>query len=622
MVAVIMPISTEYLTVQHNITPDRVVFAYRQGDADSLEVAEYYRDVRGVPNNHLIALPCAADEVIAYEDYVSTIEEPLLTAISALDGGLGSSGEREIWVIILGYNVPVAYLTEDPYDPYYTTDTKAIASRLHRLGFTEEDQYANYLYDRRIFKYFDGEDAAGLYITAVINGPSKEAALALINRSIDVDNQQFVSGKVYVDPYGLDDTADQETYRDDILDFVSNGLSDLGLEWEVTVEPLGGGDPLVGYFRHDSFYWGWFTPRYTSSLFLNQNERRVFLYNADEDGASSITSTLGTQGSDPWCNIAINVTPGYACCAGAVDSPGEVNYLRPRPFFAALHQGAPIGEAFLYSSPVVDWRIILIGDPLMVVNFPVDIPSDEDPSYSLISNDEGIRLAKEAIEEALGYAMRQSRLAGDLLNFAYLREEVWEEADLLYPINQWRNYRSDQSQYSLFTSAVQALVRYIPLTTGLEFAAWLEAHGEKTTEFIQDLIAAGIPTTPITDDLIHEEGSWQYDFVYIHPRQRYENVFFELQVDTENSFSSPVVDVSSLTDNTGWKYEQETNQFVQLISEGFPSSFSGRRVRYEAPAVNYLLRTETYFIRWRSVDSLGSPIRNWTEDSRKLLIKR
>ncbi len=612
----------EYVPIQHNVTPDRVVFAYRSGDAESLEVAQHYRDARGLANNQLVALPCSSEYIIGFDEYVATIETPLSVAINALDGNLSSGGEREIWVIILGFNVPVAYLNEDPYDPYIGTDTKAIASRLHRLGFTEDDQFANYLFDRRVFKFFDGTDAGGMYITAVINGPDKDTAIALIDRSADVDNQTFVTGKVYVDPYGLKATTAQQAFRDDILDFVSNGLSNLGLDFELTVEPIDGSDPLVGFFRNDSFSWGWFTDRYSPDLFLNQNERRVFLYNADNDAAASITSSLSSQGSDPWCNLAINVTPGYAACAGAVDTPGEAAYLRPRPFFAAIHQGASIGEAFLYASPVVDWRIVLIGDPLMTVNFPVDIPNEEDPSYLLISNDEGIRLTKEAIEEGLAYAIRQSRLAGELLDFVVLRTDVQEEVDLLYPIDQWRNLRTDASQQDLHTPPMQALVRYILVTTGVDFAAWLAAHSEKTTQFVSDLIAAGIPTTPITSELIHTEGSWQYDFLYIHPRQVFENVFFELQVSVDNAFAAPVVSVSSLTDTDGWKYEQEVNQFVQLISEGFPSNFSGRRVRFIAPVAEYLTRTEDYFIRWRSVDSLGAAIADWTVDTRKLLIKR
>lgn len=616
---------SEYTVFQHNVTPDRVVFAYRDGDTDSIEVAQYYQSKRGIPSAHLIPLPCSSSYAITYDEFIADIETPLQNAIAALDSGLGSSGQKEIWVIILGYNVPVVYLQEDPYDPYdpyASTGVKAIASRLHRLGFSEQDQFPNYIYNRQVFKYFDQDDASGLYMTAVINGPSKEIALALIDRSIDVDNQNFVAGKFYVDPYGLQATGAQRAYRDDILDFVSNGLDDLGLKVESTVEPIDGSDPLTGYLRYDSFYWGWHTPRYTTDLFLNQNQRRTFLYNADEDAATTLTVGPDAQGSDPWCTAAINATPGYATCAGSVEAPGEENHLRPRPFFAALHQGASVGEAFLLSSPVVDWRIILIGDPLMVVNFPVDIPNEQDPAYTQITNDEGIRLTKEAIEESLGYALRQARLAEELLEYAYLRENIEEEVSLLYPINQWKNFRNESDQYNLLTAPVTGLVRYIRLTTGLDFAAWLEQHGEMTTEFMQNLIAAGIPTTPIPDELVHDEGSWHYDFIYIHPRQRLENVFFQIQVATDSAFTDIKVDESSLIDNEGWQYERELNRFVQLISEGFPSSFSGRRVRYQAPSSNYLTRTETYFIRWRSLSALGSFIKDWTVDSNEIIIKR
>lgn len=616
---------SEYSLYQHNVTPDRVVFAYRDGDADSLEVAQYYQSKRGIPSNHLIALPCDSSYAITADDYVTTIEQPLQAALDTLDTGISSSGQREIWVIILGYHVPVVYLEEDPYDPYdpyASTGMKAVASRLHRLGFTEQNEFPNYIYNRQVFKFFDEEDSVGLYMTAVINGPTKARAKSLIDRSIDIDNQNFVTGKVYIDPYGLNSTTAQQEYRDDILDFVTNGSSDLGLNVEITTLPLDGSDPLVAYLRQDSFYWGWYTPQYTTSLLINQNQRRVFLYNADEEGATTFTSGLDPDGSDPWCTVAINATPHYATCAGAVDAPGEEAYLRPRPFFAALHQGASVGEAFLLSSPVVDWRIILIGDPLMTVNFPSDIPNDQDPSYSLISNDEGIRLTKEYLEESLAYALRQARLATELLEFAYLRENVEEEVSLLYPINQWKNFRNESDQYNMLTSAVTGLARYVLSTTGVDFSGWLTREGEKTTYFMQQLIAAGIPTTPISSDLIHEEGSWQYEFLYIHPRQKLESVYFQFQVANDSAFSDLVVNVSSLTDLEGWKYEQEVNRFVQMVSEGFPSSFSGRRVRYEAPEDYYLTRTETYFIRYRPLDSLGAAIDGWTVDSNKMIIKR
>lgn len=609
----------QHLVFQHNLTPDRVVFAYRSGDADSLEVAEYYKLKRELPASNLIALPCSSSYAITRDEYISTIEEPLLFAISALNGNLSSSGEKEIWVIVLGYHVPVVFTDEDPYDPY--SETKAIASRLHRLGFSEQDQYPNYLYNRQIFKFFDYDDSAGLYITAVINGPTKAIAKDLIDRSIDVDNQTFVSGKIYVDPYGLNSTSSQRGYRDDILDFVANEAPYLGLETVSTVEPMDGSDPLVANLHHDSFYWGWHTPQYTTDLLLNQNQRRVFLYNADEEAATTFTEVPDSDGSDPWCTVAINAVPGYASCAGAIGNPGINSYLRPTPFFSALHQGASVGEAFLLSAPVVDWKIILIGDPLMCVNFPVDIPNEQDSSYTLVTNDEGIRLAKEAIEESLAYALRQSRLAEELLETVYMSQNLEEQVALLYPVNQWKNLRNESDQYNLLTPSVMNLVRYISSTTGADFFTWLINNSEKTTEYMQNLISAGIPTVQISDDLVRDEGSWHYDFDYVHPRQRLENVHFRIQIATDDDFSDIEVDESSFDEESGWKYEQSLNRFVQIASSGVSSSFSGRRIRYESPLTNYLIRTELYYVRWRLLNSEGSSISDWVADENQIIIK-
>lgn len=599
-------------SVLHNITADNVVFCYRDADVDSMAVALAYRVARGLPITHLIPLPCSDNTVITRQEYIDTIETPLLAAIQNLNS-LDSAHGNSIWVIILGYHVPVAY-----YDDGYSL--KAVASRLHRLGFAEESEYPNYTYDRKTFQYFNSTDAESLYITAVINAPTKELAIELISRSIDVDNQNYITGKVYVDPYGLRSTTDQIQYELDILDFVSKTLPDLGLSSISTTRPLDGSDPLTQAFRNDSFYWGWFTPRFSPSLFLDQSERRVFLYNADNDSASTITSELDPDGSDPWCTLAINIDPGYAACAGAVDTPGETAYLRPRPFFEALQRGASLGESFLFASPVVDWKIILVGDPLMVVNFPTDIPSDPD-EQTIFSNNEGIKRTKDILETAIAYGRRQARLAQELLNTVVLSEDLEFENSMLYEVNSWANQRSIVAVNNLYALPVYDFLRFIKQSTNLTFSQWLVSVDEKTTTYMRDLLRQGIPTDPIGDSYIHSEGSWMFDFVYVHPRQTRENIFFRLQASRYSDFSNLVIDISSQTDITGWKYEVEPGVFTQIIASGFPSNFSGRRVRYIAPEDNYLQTTEIYHVRWMAIDINSVPITDWAEASELLIIR-
>ncbi len=610
----------------HNLTEDNVIFCYREGDTDSIEVAHYYKSARNLSDDHLIPLPCSSDNIITYEEYLTQIEDPLLDAIASLSSGSGSvgpssSGGGNIWVIILGYNVPHVYQNDDPYE------LLAIASRLHRLGKSVSPKSPNFTYDRRgAWQYFDEEDAKELYITAIIDGPTVNAAKKLIDRSIDVDNQPFVTGKIYIDPYGKQTTESQLDYQSDILDWVQNSVNDLDLEREITVDiqdPYQ--DPLTSYFNNDSFYWGWYTPRYSRLLFLNQNERRVFLYNADDDGAADISQLFDPNGSDPWCNIAINIEPGYASCAGAVDAPDEDAYLRPRPFFEAMHRGASLGECFLFASPVVDWKIVLIGDPLMVVNFPSDPPSSLDLSVTSIPNNEVIRLVKEHLETSVAWLARQSNLTQNMVDKCYQSDNISEEIHLLSPLSDWNSAKSLESVQWLLNRSVSSWMSYILKTTGDTLSNWLETHDEKVSELLSDVIDS-TEGDSVDESYVHDEGSWEYEFVYEHQRNTLENVHFRLQVSTDENFSSIVVgtgdESNSYEDITGWTYENELYGFIRLTSYGLSSNFSGRRVKFIAPEEFYLTRTNVYYVRWRALDESGNNLTDWNVDPSRMIIKR
>lgn len=623
-----IPDAVQEDVVLHNIRAENVVFCYRNNDPDSLEVAQFYADKRGLSPDHLIPLDCSSDNVIDHSEFVSTIQDPLRVAITILDARgsssatistrtiFGSAGEKTIWVIILGYNIPHGYWPDDdPYNP-----PKAIASRLHRLSFDESDDYPNFTYDRRgDFRYFTSNDAEGVYITSVIDGPSKQTAIRLIERSIDVDNQLFVAGRVYCDPYGLKISDDQLQYQEDIIDFIDNESSNLGLETLTTVDTLKiTTEPTFTSFQGDSFYWGWYLPSYSQNLFFDQNERRVFLYNADNESATNIKNDFDVDGSDPWCNIAINIEPGYAACAGTISETAESNYLRPRPFFEALHRGTSLGEAFLFSSPVIDSRIFLIGDPLMTVLFPAELPPEQDSTNVLIDSDEVIRFTKESLEEGLAWGYRQSNLINNILNINVSSSNFSEELNLLYALNKWNNLRSQTTQDNLFSRICQSFLSYILSTTRLTFSAWLSTAGEKTTSILNSLLIS-LGSGSVSDDLVYPEGHWQYDFVYTHSRQTLEDIYFQIQMAADTEFTNIVTNISMFDELDGWKYEQNVNSFVQMPN-GFPSNFSGRRVRYVSTEDNYLIRLNLYYIRWRALDIDGANITDWTTGT--MIVKR
>lgn len=632
--------SSFFPSTLHNITPERVVFVYNNNVAGSRDVALAYQQARELPDDNLIDLNITApipgetgldaETPLSYADFTGQIEDPLRSALSELGVGFDSSGigDGSIWVIILGFGIPTSFLDVDG-------TTIAVASALHRLGKSNSDRKSpNHTFNRAgDFKFFDEEDASEVLITAIIDGPTSESAIALINRSVDVDNQTFISGEIFVDPYGLKETEDQIEFQSDILDFISNEAPNLGMPVNSTVDidnPYL--EPTVASFFKDSFYWGWFNPTYSKNLFFNQNQRRVFLYNADDRSASNIhyydsdrATAFDVNGSDLWCNVAVNIDPGYASCAGSVDEVGEDAYLIPRPFFESLHRGATLGEAFLFASKFVNWKTVLIGDPLMVVNFPSDLPSSQDTSNTTISNKEAIIRIKNSYEESIAWANRQSRLTSSILETIVDSTNLSEEVYLLEAVNKLNNLKSEINQINLMAPAIDGWLSFILKTTRMNLEEWLDSNNENITHFLNEVIRT-VASTSVAVTYEYPEGEWEYIFVYNHILLTFENVHFNLQIAADEYFSDIVVDVSTLLDIEGWKYEREKFSFVQMPDSGFPSNFSGRRIKFISPSDNYLNRTELYYVRWRALDEDGVrvfPISDsYQVDSNPIIIAR
>ena len=78
------------------------VFFYRDGDPDSLAVAEYYRDSRGLPADQIVPIVCSDIEILnSYDLFRAEVELPIFNSLNS-----APLNARDIYVLILGYNVP------------------------------------------------------------------------------------------------------------------------------------------------------------------------------------------------------------------------------------------------------------------------------------------------------------------------------------------------------------------------------------------------------------------------------------------------------------------------------------------------------------------------------------
>jgi len=592
------------VAIQHNIFPARVLFVYRADDADSLEVAQYYARKRQLEATQLLGVQTRYQNEIDYDYYLNHIETPILQYITERQTLDHVSGHFNVvpWCIILGYNIP--------HIINYHGEMIAVASRLHRLGHPVDLKRPNHTFDRKTWRFFDDRDNTELYITAVIDGPTKQNAINLIDRSIAVDNLADVKGTINLDPYGNKLTTEQLSYQDEILTFIEKDIARLGSLYETTTDiddPYK--DPSFLRLHDESFYWGWYEDTTSPGVFRDSRTKRAFLYNADDEGLSDIKEDTTEGGHWPAVALAVN-NPGYAAVAGAVDAPDENSYLYPRPFFEALHREAAIGEAFLYANKYVDWKLVLVGDPLMVVRFPLVF--NEALFYT--SNKEILYLTIRAIEAYLKKVDRLSRILDDIVQYG-VDSNDFDTMQLFYSTVKWRDNIAAIARGKQYVGGlVKSLANYYARTHGEEsFSDWLANTGQfKVTSRFQDIYQSSSSQT-ISDDLLFESGEWEINFNYTHSRLTLENIYFVIQVARDSNFTNVVYFISSADSVNGWWYEKEVSDFSSLPEDGFPSNYAGRRIRFVSPERYYLRETEKYFYRVFIDDSGGEQVVDTTE---------
>ena len=336
-----------------DITGNNVAFFYRAGDADSLEVAEYYRDARNVPGGQLVAIACSDEEVLSSPaSFAAEVEDLVNTAITTppLSG-------RDIYVIILGYNVPGGF--------YDGQDLISSVSRIMRIGHAYSKKQGNTFYIQKSENgLYVPSDNTYAYIAARIDAPTVAAAKAIIDNNTSFIRQRVVNGRFYLDPYfGLSSEL-YDSYQAVLYEFAAKNIPQLKTPLRMTVTDDPYTDPAFACLEQDSFYWGGLADYASDSFFLSTNTTRVFLYSMDAEPAATIKDSTETQ----WVEVALN--NGYCSAAGGMSATSPDEFLSANGFFTTLEEGGIIGEAFLFSLPYFNCPITFIGDPLATATFP------------------------------------------------------------------------------------------------------------------------------------------------------------------------------------------------------------------------------------------------------------
>jgi uncharacterized protein (TIGR03790 family) len=591
------------------ISKDNVIFVYNSADLDSIAVAAHYANAHDLDtssddpsgnsgavgginwevNGQLVGIEITDSSEILLSE--ASFNEQLLNPLKyALDNATELSG-RAIWAVVLGYNVPGGFLDG--------SNVVSSTSRISRIHHSFSKKKSNKLYNRSIFSRFGSSDASVALICSRIDAPSVYSAKAIIDNASRLNEQRYVYGKFYIDPYSDRVGPQPESYTEEMERFKDNLLPSLNLDsWSTTfMDPYI--DVSIPYVQDDSFVWSWFRERGSSSFFKTTNSRRVFFYNADYDGGYSIRDETTKR----WPYLALSA--GYATTVGAMSNPSVAGFINPTPFFEALLRGACVGEAYLFSLPYLDWTMALFGDPLAYCSFPSMDVDDEDV---IDEHEVWLRNSKDLARAIAQLYKKGKELEAMQTKIVDLASEDGDvELALLYPANYLWKASGDTARRSQFKNLVETFFdfpvgSYYNVSSGTLSPStdlYLTDRGFRISRLLPDILGN---TESFSSANLLPEGWWQFEFIVQDDSSDYVYYRFVLEVASDADFSTILLTKDS-NSIRNWTYEKSKDTFIALPSGGISSSFIGRRIRYESryePLLGideYLARGETYYFR-------------------------
>lgn len=611
------------------ISKDNFIVVYIIGVSDSLDFAEYYaekhdmdtvnRNPSGVEinsgtvgginwevNGQLVGIESAdTSEILESEDsFYTNILNPLKAAL-----GADELNDRTIWGIVLGYKVPGGY---DYVDEYTDAHVISATSRISRINHDFDLKLKNRLYNRQVFKRYDQEDADFALICSRIDAPPDNLLQAkeFVDNAEELRRQLFVDGTFYIDPYSDQIGSEADAYKASLEGFRDNIIPKLNLDSFSTqfLDPYI--DVTIPFVQDDSFTWSWHSGQADDDFFQFTSYPRAFFYNADRNGGF----TIRDENSKTWPILSMRA--GYSCCASAMSDPTVEGFLNPTAFFFALSRLSTVGEAYLYSLPFVDWTMTLFGDPLIHISFPNAVTEDIE---SLDSDQLWEEMSKDTSRIAAEYWQKEQYL--DDLRTAIVDSQIVDvEVSLLRAAHLMYTMYSLQNRKSLISISVSSLFDYpIKLYTGIfgTSVKSLEDYLDLTNYKVSELLLE-IQNEEVSEENTYEEGWWELEHEIQDDYFGFLNYHFELEVYDNEGMTGSTVFSSDSFSLDGWSYELSLKNYTTIPVGGIPSSYVGRKVRYQSRkddsiSLNeYLTRGQTYYFKIRQYDAVEGTLFPWT----------
>lgn len=364
--------------------PQNVLLVVNGNSPVSREVGDYYRQKREIPAANLCTLTVEAAERVDHATFEKAIRAPIAQCIAA--GGL----QDKVLYIVLAKGVPLiitrpaasaagANASQPVQDGSVDSALTMLYSGMVGLG-TPEAKLANPYYIRNAREgaavRFSHRDFP-MYLVTRLDGYDVNDVKALIERGLAAAPATAATtlkdGRFIFDRKAEDDTPGNNWLSEGGSRLRAAGVSAARIEVEATGQFLNGQDRVLGYAS-----WGSNDPgdhsRYLKNRWLPgalmaefvSTDARSFERPPDSWNIGSWKDSRKSFFHDsPQTLIGDYIHEGVTGVSGNVSEPLLEACVRPQILFPAYVQGLNLAESFYAAMPYLNWKGVVIGDPLV-----------------------------------------------------------------------------------------------------------------------------------------------------------------------------------------------------------------------------------------------------------------
>ena len=377
------------------LEPDEILVVFNKDIEESVQIARYYCEQRGLPDRHILALPLGANlaDTISREDYEKQLAEPIrrrffthkligkikcLLTIYGVPFKVGKRGSlkgmqgelEELQKQADKKKKRIEQLKEDGWTnsrayQFSQTELAKLALKIDRINGNETSASVDSELSMVLFRAYElyrwqlnplntkiSDLGSGVLMVSRLDGPGEEVAKGLVDKAMRAE-EAGLNGIAYFDSRGI-------TSRDLYGQF-DRSLRQLAALTKAQTEIPVVEEQTAQLFKPGScpqtvLYCGWYSLQKYIDAF-DFVDGAVGYHIASYEAAS-----LRNPNSGQWCPAMLR--DGITATFGPVAEPYLHSFPEPKAFFMKLYEGECLVEAYYHTKPFNSWQLLLIGDPL------------------------------------------------------------------------------------------------------------------------------------------------------------------------------------------------------------------------------------------------------------------